>query len=161
VLGSDPKDGKSFTVDAGGSPLAKRVGHVRGFSERTIWVNPHDGDTTNCDRGAMAPTPTSVIVVLPLRDGCESRARELATSGPPFDPQELPLESHELFLTSNEAVFVFESRSGTTIESLLDTLDIWAAATTWRDLVAGPPRLASPAYSWHRPPSHERIGLGL
>jgi hypothetical protein len=109
----------------------------------------------------MAPTPTSVIVVLPLREGCESRARELATSGPPFDPQQLPLESHELFLTSNEAIFVFESRSGTTIESLLDTLDIWAAAATWRDLVSGPPRLASPAYSWRRPPLHERIGLGL
>lgn len=138
-----------------------RAGHVRGFSERTICVNPHDGEATKRHPGVMAPTPTSVIVVLPLRDGCESRARELVTSGPPFDPQQLPLESHELFLTSSEAIFVFGSTSGTTIESLLDSLDIWAAAATWRDLVAGPPRLALPAYSWRRPPSHERIGLGL
>lgn len=109
----------------------------------------------------MPTTPTSVIVVVPLREGSESRARELAASGPPFDPQELPLETHELFLTSSEAIFVFESGSGAELELLLDNLDIWAAAEKWRDVLAGPPRLASAAYSWHRPPSLDRVGLGL
>jgi hypothetical protein len=102
-----------------------------------------------------------VVVVVPLREGSESRARELAASGPPFDPQQLPLETHELLLTSNEAIFVFESTPGAPLESLLDSLDIWAAAATWRDIVAGPPRLASAAYFWRRPPSFDGVGLGL
>ena len=109
----------------------------------------------------MAQTSSSVVVVVPLRQGSESRARELAAAGPPFDPQQLPLESHELLLTSNEAIFVFESPSGAPPESLLDSLDIWSAAATWREIVAGPPRLASVAYFWRRPPSPHGVGLGL
>jgi hypothetical protein len=102
-----------------------------------------------------------VVVVVPLREGSESRARELAACGPPFDPQQLPLETHELLLTSNEAIFVFEPTPDAPLESLLDNLDIWAAAATWRDIVSGPPRLASEAYFWRRPPSLDGIGLGL
>ncbi len=101
------------------------------------------------------------VVVVPLRPGAEARAHELAAAGPPFDPSELPLESHELLLTSGEAIFVFESPSHVALESILDALDVWAAAATWSDLVAGPPRIASVAYSWHRAPSLEGIGLGL
>jgi hypothetical protein len=134
---------------------------VRGFSEGTICANPHDPGATDGDPWAMAQKRNSVVIVVPLRDGCEGQARELSAAGPPFDPQQLPIESHELLLTSNEAIFVFESAPGATVESLLDSLDIWAAGAAWRDLVAGPPRLTSLAYSWRRPPSHERIGLGL
>ncbi len=101
------------------------------------------------------------VVVLPLREGAEARAHELAAAGPPFDPSELPLESHELLLTSGEAIFVFESPSRVALESILDALDVWAAAAAWSDLVAGPPRIASVAYSWHREASLEGIGLGL
>lgn len=109
----------------------------------------------------MTSTSKSVVVVVPLREGSESRARELAAAGPPFDPQQLPLETHELFLTPSEAIFVFESTPGTPLESLLDNLDIWAAAAKWRDVVAGPPRPASAAYFWRRPPSLDGVGLGL
>lgn len=101
------------------------------------------------------------VVVLPLRADAEARAHELAAAGPPFDPSELPLVSHELLLTSGEAIFVFESPSHVALESILDALDVWAAAATWSDLVAGPPRIASVAYAWHREPSLEGIGLGL
>lgn len=101
------------------------------------------------------------VVVLPLRAGAEARAHEIAAAGPPFDPSELPLESHELLLTSGEAIFVFESPSHVALESILDALDVWAAAAAWSDLVAGPPRIATVAYSWHREPSLEGIGLGL
>jgi hypothetical protein len=101
------------------------------------------------------------VVVVPLRADTEMRAREIAAKGPPFDPSELPLVSHELLLTSGEAIFIFESPSHVALESILDVLDVWAAAATWSDLVAGPPRIASVAYSWHREPSLEGIGLGL
>ena len=101
------------------------------------------------------------VVVVPLRAGAEARAREIAAEGPPFDPSQLPLLSHELLLTSGEAIFVFESPSHVALESILDALDVWAAAATWSDLVAGPPRIASVAFAWHREPSLEGIGLGL
>jgi hypothetical protein len=101
------------------------------------------------------------VVVLPLRESAYPRAHEIAAEGPPFDPAELPLESHELLLTSREAIFLFESTSRVALESILDALDVWSAAATWSDLVAGPPRVASVAYSWHRDPSLEGIGLGL
>jgi hypothetical protein len=98
------------------------------------------------------------VLVLPLREGSDSRAHEIAAEGPPFDPAELPLESHELLLTSGEAIFVFESTSCVALESILDAFDIWSAAATWSDLIAGPPQVA---YSWHRDPSLDGIGLGL
>jgi hypothetical protein len=102
-----------------------------------------------------------VVVVLPLRAGAEARARELAASGPPFDPNELPLELHELLLSSSEAIFVFEAPSSAALDAVFAALDVWAAAETWRDLVAGPPRIATVAYSWHRTPHLDAIGLGL
>jgi hypothetical protein len=101
------------------------------------------------------------VLVVPLRAGAEERAHEIAAEGPPFDPSELPLVSHELLLTSGEAIFVFESPSHVALESILDALDVWAAAAKWSDLVAGPPRIASVAYAWHREPSLEGVGLGL
>jgi hypothetical protein len=101
------------------------------------------------------------VVVVPLRPDAEQRAHELAAEGPPFDPSELPLVSHELLLTPGEAIFVFESPSHVALESILDALDVWAAAAKWSELVAGPPRIASVAYSWHRSPTLEGIGLGL
>ena len=101
------------------------------------------------------------VVVLPLLEGAEQRAHEIAAGGPPFDPETLPLESHELLLTSGEAIFVFESTSSVALEAILDALDVWSAAATWSDVIAGPPRVASVAYSWHREPSLDGIGLGL
>jgi len=66
-----------------------------------------------------------------------------------------------LLLTSGEAIFVFESTSQVALEAILDALDVWSAAETWSDLVAGPPRVASVAYTWHREPSLDGVGLGL
>jgi hypothetical protein len=101
------------------------------------------------------------VVVCPLRPGAEAAARELASAGPPFVPEELPLESHEVLVSSGEAIFVFESTTGAVLESIIRVLDVWAAATEWRDLVAGSPRVASVAYAWHRKPTFEGVGLGL
>ena len=49
------------------------------------------------------------VVVLPLREGASERAAQLLRSGPPFDPEEVGLDRHHVFLTDEEAVFVFES----------------------------------------------------
>jgi hypothetical protein len=89
--------------------------------------------------------------VAPLAEGAFERARALLQDGPPFDPAETALDRHEVFLTSHEVVFVFESRAGMdALEPLLAEPDLWASAAAWRDMLAGPPRLAEDVYSWSR-----------
>lgn len=97
-----------------------------------------------------------------LKEGALERARELAAKGPPFDPAEPGLTRHRLLLTSHEAIFEFEAANESELESLLGQVDLWAAAATWRDLVAGAPRLAEVAYPWERmEPTDISLGLGL
>jgi hypothetical protein len=95
--------------------------------------------------------PRRVTVVVPLKEGAIEQARELAEQGPPFDPVDTPLVRHQLLLTPSEAIFVFEADSEFGLEGLLGQLDVWAAASAWRDLVGGAPRLAEVAYAWERP----------
>jgi hypothetical protein len=91
------------------------------------------------------------VVVLPLREGASERAAELLRGGPPFDPEEIGLERHQVFLTETEAVFVFEADAQDAAEKLIAEGQFWSAASAWKGLVDGPPRLADVAYSWFRP----------
>ena len=90
------------------------------------------------------------VVVLPLRAGASEQAAELLRGGPPFDPNDVGLERHHVFLTDQEAVFVFEANSRDTAEKLIGEGRFWSAASAWKDLVDGPPRLAEDVYSWVR-----------
>ena len=90
------------------------------------------------------------VVVLPLVEGAADRAAELLRGGPPFDPDEVGLGRHQVFLTESEAIFLFEADSAEAANRLLSDAHLWAAATAWKDLVAGPPRLADNPYSWVR-----------
>jgi hypothetical protein len=91
------------------------------------------------------------VVVLPLREGTREQAAELLHGGPPFDPEEIGLDRHHVFLTESEAVFLFEADSRDAAEKLIGEGRFWSAASAWKDLVDGPPRLAEDAYSWARP----------
>ena len=89
--------------------------------------------------------------MLPLAGGASERVAELLRKGPPFDPAEIGLGRHQVFLTEREAIFLFESVSAEAAERLLSSSRVWAAAAAWKELVAGPPRLADEAYSWLSP----------
>ena len=107
--------------------------------------------------------PRWATVVVPLKEGSVDRVRELARHGPPFDPAETALTRHQLLLTEQEAIFVFETQTDEGLQALLSQVDIWAAAVAWQDLADGPPRLAEVAYAWERPEPRvaPAIGLGL
>ena len=107
--------------------------------------------------------PRRATVVVPLKEDVVDRVRELAAHGPPFDPAETALTRHQLLLTPQEAIFVFEAETEAGLDALLSRVDIWAAAAAWHDLVAGPPRLAEVTYAWERPEPRvvPAIGLGL
>jgi hypothetical protein len=98
-----------------------------------------------------------VSVILPLRKGQLARARELVAQGPPFDPAMLGLTSHEVFLTGEEAIFVFQGRNvRKKLERLTRDPTLWQAGLAWRRCVGGSPRFSiampdpgdSPLYSW-------------
>jgi len=91
------------------------------------------------------------VVVLPLREGTSEQAAELLRGGPPFDPEEVGLERHHVFLTEREAVFLFEADSRDVSDKLMGEGRFWSAASAWKNLVEGPPRLAEDAYSWVHP----------
>lgn len=106
-------------------------------------------------------SPRRATVVVPLKEGALDDARLLAAGGPPFDPSDTLLVRHELLLTPSEAIFVFEAESEPALEALLGQLDLWAAATAWRDIVAGTPRVAEVVYAWERPTQLSGVGLGF
>ncbi|MDX6413019.1 MAG: hypothetical protein QOH23_429 [Gaiellaceae bacterium] len=92
------------------------------------------------------------VVVVPIRPEAHDAVLALLDVGPPFDPAALPgLDLHEVFLTFDEVVFLFDSSFGThAIEPLLADAGLWRAAASWHDHLAGPPRIATEVYSWRR-----------
>ena len=91
-------------------------------------------------------------VVIPLREGARQAVQSLLEAGPPFDPDRIGLDRHDVFLTPTEAIFIFESRLGDhALEPLLEQPELWQSAAAWHEHVAGPPRIAEDVYSWTRP----------
>jgi hypothetical protein len=108
-----------------------------------------------------AQTSRRVVVVVPLKPGEHARVSRLLKQGPPFDPAAIAgLDRHEVFVTSDEAVFVFESEFGAeALAPLLEDPKLWAAAAAWGEHVAGPPRIAESAFSWSRSEPEEDISF--
>jgi hypothetical protein len=91
-------------------------------------------------------------VIVPIREGAHHAVRSLLAAGPPFDPDEIGLDRHDVYLTPSEAIFVFESRLGEkALEPLLEQPELWQSAAAWHAHVVGPPTIAEDVYSWTRP----------
>ena len=91
-----------------------------------------------------------LVVVAPLKPGTEARARELLDEGPPFDLEGSAFDAHEVFVTPEEVVFVFEGNE--TLSFAAEDPGIWRAAKAWADCLDGRPRIARSAFSWKRDP---------
>ena len=107
--------------------------------------------------GAHAERDTQVAVIVPLRAGGFARARELVAQGPPFDPAALGLTRHEVYLSPDEAIFVFVGpRARATLERATRDPTLWQVGLRWRGCIRGRPRLTTPpcttgnelVYSW-------------
>lgn len=96
-----------------------------------------------------------LAIILPLHEESHEAVRALLADGPPFDPEALGLDRHQVFLTASEAVFIFESELGAgALESLLEESELWQRAVAWHDHLAGPPRIADDVFSWTRSNVH-------
>jgi hypothetical protein len=90
-----------------------------------------------------------LLIVGRLVDGKHPEAEALLRQGPPFDPEQIGLRRHAAYLTSTEAVFVFEGPEVEWIvDDLLDDPVLARALAPWRAIVDGPPRLAHERYFW-------------
>ena len=89
-----------------------------------------------------------LALVVPLKPGARPKAAALLAQGPPFDPERVGLENHEVFLTDHEVVFVFEGVPAVLLDRVADNESIWAAAAAWEELVGGGVRFAERAYVW-------------
>ena len=96
-----------------------------------------------------------IAIVARLKPGAEQRAAALIAKGPPFDPGELGITRHSVYLAADAVVFVFE---GHEVESAVDDLVedpfrwmVSEAFGAWRPLVEGDPRIGRPAYLWESP----------
>jgi hypothetical protein len=96
-----------------------------------------------------------LVVVAPLKPGCHERAQELLDAGPPFALEDTRFDSHEVFLTANEVVFVFEGQGNAGETLTLDAADavIARAAQAWGECLEERPRVARSAFSWKREPA--------
>jgi hypothetical protein len=93
-----------------------------------------------------------IAVVVPLRPGSYEAASRLVGAGPPFQLADSPLDGHCVFLNDHEALFVFEGLDAKdVVEQIVGEATVWAAASEWRDLLDGKPRVADGVFAWHRP----------
>jgi hypothetical protein len=77
--------------------------------------------------------------------------RAALAEGPPFDPGQVGLLTHEVILTSEEAVFVFEVADGAEeLDAILSSEDFWSVVGWWEHIAVGQPRLGVVAYAWTR-----------
>jgi hypothetical protein len=108
-----------------------------------------------------AHSSRSMVVILPLKPGAGASVRRLLRQGPPFDPGAIEgLDRHEVFLTADEAIFVFESELGAdALAPLLADPKLWTAAAAWGEHVAGPPRIAEDVFSWSRSEPAEEVSF--
>jgi hypothetical protein len=108
-----------------------------------------------------AQTSRRVVVIVPLKPGEHASVTRLLEQGPPFDPAAIAgLDRHEVFVTADEAVFVFESEFGAdALAPLLADPKLWEAVAAWGEHVAGPPRIAESAFSWSRSEAEEEISF--
>jgi hypothetical protein len=94
---------------------------------------------------------TSLVVVAPIQEGMREEARRLLEQGPPFDLELTEFDRHTVFVTSREVVFVFEAAGEAVLRVPGEDPALWRAATEWRRVLAGAPRVAANAFRWSRP----------
>jgi hypothetical protein len=108
-----------------------------------------------------AETSNRVIVIVPLKPGAHGSVRRLLQQGPPFDPGAIEgLDRHQVFLTPDEAVFVFDSPvPADALAPLLADPKLWEAVSAWGEYVAGAPRIADEVFSWTRSEAPEDVSF--
>ena len=102
-----------------------------------------------------------LVISCPLAPGSGAEVRELLEEGPPFDLEASSLDRHEVFLTGDELIFVFEGpRAREEAERLMASPEVLDRAGRLGAHMTGSPRLPEEVYSWERPEALEGLNFG-
>jgi hypothetical protein len=90
-----------------------------------------------------------IVFVGKLKPGSEAVAADIVRSGPPYDPGEIGLARHGVYLGGSEVVFVFEgSDVEQQLRDLLNDPVASPAFAIWAPLLEGTPSVAHELYHW-------------
>ena len=90
-----------------------------------------------------------LVVTLKLRKGTQEQAAKLIAAGPPFDPGDLGLARHAVYLGNDLVIFAFEGKEvEERVRMVIDDPVRSASFATWVPLLAGRPALAHEVYYW-------------
>jgi hypothetical protein len=90
-----------------------------------------------------------VIVTAKLKPGSHEAAAELLRSGPPYDPGEIGLVRHGVYLGSSEVVFLFEGPDvENRLRDLLNDRAVSASFAVWGPLFEETPSPAHELFYW-------------
>jgi hypothetical protein len=84
-----------------------------------------------------------LVVTLKIRQGTQERAAKLIAAGPPFDPGDLGLTRHAVYLGNEVAIFAFEGENvEERVRVVINDPVRSASFAAWVPLLAGRPALA-------------------
>jgi hypothetical protein len=90
-----------------------------------------------------------LVVTLKLRKGTQEEAAKLIAAGPPFDPGDLGLARHVVYLGDDLVIFAFEGKDvEERVRTVVDDPVRSASFAAWVPLLAGGPALAHEVYYW-------------
>jgi hypothetical protein len=90
-------------------------------------------------------------IIARLKPDSHEAAAGLIAAGPPFDPAEVGLDSHTVYLAQDAAVFVFEGRdAGSVVADLVDAPFRSPVFEAWSAFLDGSPHIARQGYHWHQ-----------
>jgi hypothetical protein len=93
-----------------------------------------------------------IVVIAKLKPDSHVAAAEILRAGPPYDPGDIGLVRHGVYLSGSEVVFVFE---GPDVEQRLSRLLNDRAASSafavWAPLLEGTPSAAHELFYWEAP----------
>ena len=101
------------------------------------------------------------VVTARLRQGSSEKVARILREGPPFDIAQTSLDRHEVFLSDDEVVFVFE---GTHAEDearrLLSSSSVIGQAGRLAVHIEARPRMPREVFSWERPATLDGVAFG-
>jgi hypothetical protein len=93
-----------------------------------------------------------IVVIAKLKPDSHVAAAEILRAGPPYDPGDIGLVRHGVYLSASEAVFVFEGPEvEQQLSGLLNDPATAAAFSVWAPLLEGTPSAAHELFYWEAP----------
>lgn len=101
------------------------------------------------------------VLTAELRPGSARQVARILREGPPFDIERTTLERHEVFLSDEEIVFLFEGpHAEQEARRLLSSRRVLSQAGRIGLLLEGVPRTPEERFSWERPARLDGVAYG-